>query len=742
MDQLKRKLVANLQGYLRERQDFIASIPTMDPIWTVPLDIIGDLLQPILGVLDGKCPRLFLLFDNIIRSEDIRAGAIQFNIRFITTTTRNLEVRFFFESNNSYRVKFPQYFNDIKAGVYLGTHGCQAFYSIIENILRNSARHSNTDEINKVKKFSSAMIDGKINDYFRNGNEIKVDSVTAKPLIISIEFYDDWDDNYKEYKDDFIKVRIYDNLGGWKQENDEWKCNDTTLTSIKDKLDPTKEEGRIIDETGQIIQGSWGMKEIRICASFLRGLKIPEYENKYPPPIIEPVIVSNIDNTGNLGYEFYLPKPKVLLIVSSDLNLTEPNNDLKSGGIYIEKDTGKLKEGKSTHEFVLIDIDENNNVEFIINHQLELPYKLFYLSRNDNIPDSLKKVDQLYQERIIKKDEFQKWLNDKDLKIELKWNSNDEIKSNTITLKNRAEKITIEIYNKWYKFLSGNEILLRIGLQPREDLSTWEQINLFGFNEDDFNNGIKDKLKGNILFDHQFSIFEKLVPESYPLAIFPFSRTESGKITKTWETLTKGRESIDFKVLHSIFETLECAVVNILVIDERIFDFFRQKKNIAKKDTYLAYYWYLQNVIALNLVSQSEIMGYDIKTSNSKIELQKQPSLVKKNISKLGDFLPKHFENRLHFLIIHRSIIHSSKMEGLQGFEDFLEKINKKYKPWQVVITSGIGHPHKEEMYKGKKPYVAGSKFIHISNLTKLLYENPNKFLLVKTLSALKEEIQ
>jgi len=47
MDELKRKLVANLQNYLRERMDFIASLPTMNPLWTAQFDIIDNLINPI-----------------------------------------------------------------------------------------------------------------------------------------------------------------------------------------------------------------------------------------------------------------------------------------------------------------------------------------------------------------------------------------------------------------------------------------------------------------------------------------------------------------------------------------------------------------------------------------------------------------------------------------------------------------------------------------------------------------------
>jgi hypothetical protein len=94
MDELKRKLIANLQDYLRERMDFIASLPTMDPLWTAQFDIIDNLINPILDDIRdenlnplNKCPNLFLLFDGILRSEGIRAGGIAFEIKIFKSVS-------------------------------------------------------------------------------------------------------------------------------------------------------------------------------------------------------------------------------------------------------------------------------------------------------------------------------------------------------------------------------------------------------------------------------------------------------------------------------------------------------------------------------------------------------------------------------------------------------------------------------------------------------------------------------
>ena len=120
-------------------------------------------------------------------------------------------------------------------------------------------------------------------------------------MTIIIEF--DYDSDENNYKDDFVRIKIYDNLLGWYRKNGVWvRRNDgkeISLEEIDTLLKPSirefhgkRRDGRIIDETGDIVQGAWGFKEMRICASFLRGLQISEYENSdIDPPVITAICV-------------------------------------------------------------------------------------------------------------------------------------------------------------------------------------------------------------------------------------------------------------------------------------------------------------------------------------------------------------------------------------------------------------------------------------------------------------------
>src|SRR5205814_1125224 len=129
----------------RERMDFIAAVSTLDPTWVVPLDILSEIIDPVWGGEGDEgdsCPRLFLLLDNIARSEGIRAGGLELNLMIVDTRgdQENEEFRYGFSTgdltkHNSNRPKYErrsvkgnQSVGPHKLAIYLGTAGLQALY--------------------------------------------------------------------------------------------------------------------------------------------------------------------------------------------------------------------------------------------------------------------------------------------------------------------------------------------------------------------------------------------------------------------------------------------------------------------------------------------------------------------------------------------------------------------------------------------------------------------------------------
>jgi hypothetical protein len=818
---IKNKLIANLQNYLRERMDFIASLPTMDPLWTAQFDIIDNLINPILDDIKDerlnplmKCPNLFLLFDGILRSEGIRAGGIVLEIKIFKSDSLEPEKPDYtwtseFKVNDSqirYEINKEGNETEFPIAISLGTSGIQALYGILENIIRNSGRHSNKEEIKKVVKFSE-LIEGisrkklkrennlnqlqdstsiiykpenrtgfykiEINDqketkYFYHNKNQQEQKIEIYPLKITIEFYYNWGDNFKENKDDFIRVRIYDNMGGWiKDGSNNWvkKENENfSLKQVEYMLKPEVEEfgnverdGRIINESGNIVQGNWGMKEMRICASFLRGIKISDYETQHKPPVITAVAVPKKENANeaSLGFEFYIPKVKNLLIVSKNLD-SEINKkeDLKKIGIYIEKDISKIidlqNRGVFTHEFVAIDVDDKENKKFIQENSLLLPYKLFFISgQNKNLDEIINLFKEIrydlyiknsisdsekknLKNLIISKDELQQWLT-----------QNGNFTINNVQYQNcpPAERVYLEICKRWNIYIHKSASLPKDGIyfiKKVEDNLFFSDLKLPSekLSEDFLNN-----CKNNILLLHRYDRFNE-IKEKEPLAIIPFAHGKSDPLTRTKEEISNKIQNnqFDFAYIKDYFSIVEIGSCNIIIIDERIFDEAKKIRNICGCDVNFAVSWYLQNVAIFNLDKGTDDKSFNLTCykigpkGELNQTLDKPYEITFGNSSSKNEFsqcLPEHFKNKVHFMIIHQNII-SPKIGGKEKFKEFINSLPDEYKPWYVIITSGRGHPSQNEMPEN-------TKFLDFSTLRSVVIDRPDKFLLTKILSGLKE---
>lgn len=288
--------IAYFNDYLKTRMDFLADITLTTPILETPYKFCSDVL---LGVLKNHI--LLNRISGITGNPKYQIRTRIFNGK--TWFDDNLTSDFRTWDNDGFTVSMP---NDVL--------GCHAFYIILENIIRNTYKHS---------------------------------KATLPEFVFTIEL--------KEIENpDLIEVRIYDN---------NCKPIDEINKTVANRNSSFNEE--LIKEN-KLREGSLGTIEMEVCAAFLRKISLGEYEKsiykvnekgfnevngKTVHNLIRAYANSCNDNSGNasLGYVFYLKKPKELLIISDTIQKKE---EWKKAGIDVIKKSDLQKESFG-HQIIL-----------------------------------------------------------------------------------------------------------------------------------------------------------------------------------------------------------------------------------------------------------------------------------------------------------------------------------------------------------------------------------------------------
>lgn len=390
-------------GYLQERQDYIATIATDYIPYGAPVnmkDAIYDELNPDLRYMrhhDGGNNRpLNILLSYIAKSEGLSRENMGRNPQMeadLAAAGDNVEERKRIEAEYEAKKRdidqFDSY-NDILFGykTYRKEHfanteriiehtfglepefcdsmdesltemrkvnfslpgglvGRQAVFSIIENIIRNAAKHGDTSSVKNLC-FTFDVIDCeklKDNDP-KDGGIIELDKRICDPIWRAL--YANADDG-----NNLFLLSITDNL---KYDN-----------SIVNALLP----GLIqpyIDGDGVMTTANKGIKEIRISSAWLRGDTNEDnyyhYGDTVDAPKHAPLVAVEVTSEGCLRYIIALKKnrlvayikegmPKQDLAVFDSLNAKYPNDWV---GFNTVKDA--LKESKSSYRYILVANDE------------------------------------------------------------------------------------------------------------------------------------------------------------------------------------------------------------------------------------------------------------------------------------------------------------------------------------------------------------------------------------------------
>lgn len=282
--------------------------------------------------------------------------------------------------------------NDIAVAFPSDVLANQAFYNIIENIIRNTAKHASIG---------------------RNKNDN--DCVT-----FTIDFSDD--DDFPEYRE-YYCVEI-DN--GVKESNIE--------SLVKEQNRQINDS--ILDEHNNLRTRGLGLIEMESSAAFLRQINISkidsyiygfndndEYHNDEHTTL---TILRAINKGGNLGYRFFLPKPKDILLVG-DWGINPNQKALFNYGLFIvgtEQFVQDMKSGKSyAHQFLVYNdsitkeaeelLSENNvcktllpirKLKFSHDESAEITNILIEADKDNPTPQLKELIWNHYYETIIKEE--------------------------------------------------------------------------------------------------------------------------------------------------------------------------------------------------------------------------------------------------------------------------------------------------------------------------------------------------
>jgi len=306
--------------YIQHRMDYIAQIATEFPNWTSPTWFVRDLMR-----------RFYMqrhLLNYISQSEGL--GVYEFQPK---KEDQNNKILIKIGKKNGTEIKYiiapefeePDFTKDVQIAIPGGIIGHQAFYTIIENIVRNAAKHgwSSLEEDNRPKN-----------------------------LEITIEIDDD-------KNRDFIIFRIYDNVS---------KSNDNDSKFI-DEINERLGKSFVDQETGKLLKSNWGLAEMKISAGFLNRRDILEIGSDNEDDILFKLDADKKEYSGiirarqsedekSFGYEFAIPRPKEVLIIGMekdglDENLLQQNNIYLADKLTSDTDLD--------YEFVVMYDDGNND---------------------------------------------------------------------------------------------------------------------------------------------------------------------------------------------------------------------------------------------------------------------------------------------------------------------------------------------------------------------------------------------
>lgn len=289
--------LARFFSYLKDRMDFLADVTTNTPVIENIKFIYKDIIKPYVQnrVLNDRISGLDTFDYDIIAcfpDSGINAESCE---RIVA-------------KSNCFCKLDQQNDMDRQVGIPNDVLGVQAFYTIIENIIRNTAKHGQSQP--KTGRF-----------------EFKVKIEEAKSKFVSCPASEVVD------LGEYYSISIFDN------------CIIKDIQSLVQQQNE-KIKKSILEKT-ELRHGGWGLIEMAASAAYLRKIPVAminsdEYkisdlsgENPYTEGQQLCIYQAYAEQGKYLGYRFFVYKPREILIIADDSYEQKIKSKLKNEGVWI-----------------------------------------------------------------------------------------------------------------------------------------------------------------------------------------------------------------------------------------------------------------------------------------------------------------------------------------------------------------------------------------------------------------------
>lgn len=607
--------MAEFNDYLRTRMGFIADVSTSSPVASTPLGIHQDVFAPFTVQAENISDRAGqrLLLEHVSGLEDL--GVEEIDLWVLVNGNKTSEI-----SEQDVSFASPN-----------GLLGAHALYVIIENIIRNSAKHAYDGDEGGLK------------------------------LTINVK--------EEEGPSGLIEVSIYDNLGESTDDADE----ENPLT---DKLNGLINE-EIIEDDESLNYDGWGVREMKICAAYLRGKAPENLDRGFDPPLLEADLFEGESGTKrNLGYTFYLQRPKEICILDPNktLGLDDEgrNNGLQRYGIAYMAEEDEidaiLEKGIEHQILVVVDPDEGIK-EKIEDRSNSLPTRIV-----DGCSESLREdLEQIPSPEGIIRRIWEEWV--------------EQCYSDDPALLIRRSNAEEGIEEKWG--VARNEyveVTEKLEVKTREDVPEAVVYDRHGILIEE---GAGDK-------DIEIPSYEAVKsgsPAHHLLAYPPEHEEERRKLA---------------------LEMVEAGTCGVMLLDERIQNALSGKKEEFKGGE-------------LPLLPSEGVRDDVLGKMNVWMPAKGKVDLDRPNRGDLHGWFDDHLGDS-DFLVVHLGVLEelNKNKRGEISEEYILEE--SRNRGVEVIVTSGRGRP--------PLAVECGFRFLHYSQVANPVLEERSKYHLVRALSS------